>query len=34
MKKIIIAESQAKNLIKILKEQNEGDYYEITAKQY
>ena len=34
MKKIIIAESQAKNLIKILKEQNESDYYEITAKQY
>lgn len=34
MKKIIIAESQAKNLIKILKEQNEGEYYEMTGKQY
>ena len=34
MRKIIIAESQAKTLIKILKEQNEGDYYELTGKQY
>ena len=34
MRKIIIAESQAKTLIKILKEQNEGEYYELTGKQY
>jgi hypothetical protein len=30
MRKIIIAESQAKTLIKILKEQNEGEYYTVV----
>lgn len=34
MTKIILQESQIKSLIKILKEQVEGDYYEISAKEY